>query len=308
MEGRVALLQAYPRRHEVRSTQRDHRTLGSIFSVPRLQVSQSGETQEREAANSMYSPRRNRTVSAFGAALLVAALGALLMSGLAARVPALMRDSITLVSLDPREPPRQPKPPPERPKPRAVQSTDTGARPAKGAPSSPNLRNRATQVVAPKLEPLILPPPIVAATQAGTGSAANTGASDRLGPGQGAGGFGSGFGGGGDGEGGDNGGDVPPRQIKGRLRFSDLPAGLQESERGGWVSVRYAVNIDGRVSDCRVTESSGSAELDWVTCALIERRFRFDPSRDGRGRPVRSIIVETHSWTIEPSEEEYGGR
>ena len=219
-------------------------------------------------------------------------------------MPGLVRDTITLVSLEAREPrPAMPQPP----KPRAVQAAKPKGSKATGAPSPPNLRNQATQIVAPKLEPLIVPPPIVAATQAGTGRAANTGASDRVGPGQGAGGFGDGFGGGGDGAGGDGGGDVPPRWIKGRLRFSDLPAGLLEAERGGSVSVRYVVNIDGRVGNCLVTRSSGSAELDQITCALIERRFRFDPSRDGRGRPVRSIIVETHSWTIESSEEDPAG-
>ena len=242
-------------------------------------------------------------MSALGAALLVAALGAMLISGLAARVPALVRDSITLVSLDMREPQRAKPPPPPRPKPRPMEKPKSSK--AKGAPSPANLRNQATQVVAPKLPPIIIPPPIVAATQAGTGNAPNTGASDRLGPGQGAGGFGSGLGGGGNGEGGDGeGGDIPPRQVGGRLSFSDLPADLREAGRGGAVSVRYAVNIDGRVGNCQVTGSSGSAELDQITCALIEQRFRFVPSRDGRGRPVRSIIVETHSWTIDRSEEE----
>ncbi|MEO6093150.1 MAG: energy transducer TonB [Novosphingobium sp.] len=255
----------------------------------------------------MDSSRQERIVAAIASAGMVAAIGYALISGLAARVPALVRDTITLVSLDARELPRRPEPPPPPPpKPRAVESAKPKGSKAKGAPSPANLRNQATQVVAPMLVPLIVPPPVVAATQAGTGSAANTGASDRLGPGQGAGGFGNGFGGGGDGEGdgGEGGGDIPPRQIGGRLSFSDMPADLRETGSGGAVSVRYAVNVDGRASNCLVTGSSGSAELDQITCALIERRFRFKPSRDERGRPVRSIIVETHSWTIDRSDQE----
>ena len=34
-------------------------------------------------------------------------------------------------------------------------------------------------------------------------------------------------------------------------------------------------------------------------CALIERRFFYEPSRDWRGRPVDSQIVENHSWIVE---------
>jgi protein TonB len=58
------------------------------------------------------------------------------------------------------------------------------------------------------------------------------------------------------------------------------------------------VGVDGHVSDCRITHSSGSNTLDGLTCGLIEKRFRFRPARDGSGRPVPSVIVENHSWII----------
>jgi protein TonB len=71
------------------------------------------------------------------------------------------------------------------------------------------------------------------------------------------------------------------------------------------VGVRYLVWTDGRVRDCEITRSSGSAELDATTCRLIEARFRFRPSRDARGRTVPAVIVENHSWMIrrEPAEQ-----
>ena len=31
----------------------------------------------------------------------------------------------------------------------------------------------------------------------------------------------------------------------------------------------------------------------------IEKRFRYDPSRDADGRPVRSIVVVDHDWIVE---------
>ncbi len=126
--------------------------------------------------------------------------------------------------------------------------------------------------------------------------AAFAGASDRPGPGEGAGGQGNGAGGGGYGDGD---GDVPPRLIKGRLKFSDLPPDLRDGGIAGTVSVRYDVDISGRVGDCIITASSGSAELDKLTCQLIQRRFRFDPSRDPEGQPVRSTIEENHRWEID---------
>ncbi|MEH3121922.1 MAG: TonB family protein [Sphingomonas phyllosphaerae] len=66
------------------------------------------------------------------------------------------------------------------------------------------------------------------------------------------------------------------------------------------MAVKYLVWSDGRVRDCRVTKSSGNATLDATTCRLIQRRFRYDPSRDAEGRPVPAWIVENHEWIIVP--------
>jgi len=178
---------------------------------------------------------------------------------------------------------------------------------AKGRPSPANLHNKATQVVAPpaRLPPLIVPPPIVTAPRAGLGSAASSGASDQRGPGQGAGGIGDGLGGGGNGDGnGDGNGEddavTRPRQIRGRLHFSDLPPDLRETKAGGELELQYRIGVDGRVSDCRVRQSSGRPELDATTCRLITQRFRFKPSKNRRGEPVPSIMIERHGWYFPP--------
>jgi len=94
---------------------------------------------------------------------------------------------------------------------------------------------------------------------------------------------------------------MPPRRIGGRVTDRDYPRGLSEAGISGTVSVRYRVGVDGRVSNCLVTHSSGSDALDTLTCQLIERRFRFRPSRDEEGHTVPSIIVENHSWIIPPA-------
>jgi protein TonB len=118
----------------------------------------------------------------------------------------------------------------------------------------------------------------------------------------GAGGTGSGGGGTGNGAGGNGAGlgddGSPPEHIRGRISDRDYPRELSDAGVSGTVGVRYRVGVDGHVSDCRITHSSGSEALDALTCGLIEKRFRFHPARDGSGRPVPSAIVENHSWII----------
>ena len=166
-----------------------------------------------------------------------------------------------------------------------------------GAASPPNLRSKATPIVAPPPIMPVKPPPIVAAKVAGTGFEATQGAAPVAGPGTGAGGIGSGTGSGGAGDG-DGDGETGPVWRKGRLKDSDYPHGASAAGVEGTVGVRYLVGVDGRVSRCDVTRSSGNAELDATTCRLIRERFRFEPSRDREGRPVPAYIVEKHSWAM----------
>lgn len=245
----------------------------------------------------MYTSARDRLLSALASLLIVAGGVAAMIAGLAAQMtPKERRD--TLAAIIPL------RDEPEKPKPKEIPArADSTA--AKGRPSPPNLRNKATQIVAPppRLPPLIVPPPVITAPRANVGSAAQSGASDRLGPGQGAGGIGDGDGGGGDGDG-DGEGDAltRPKQIRGRLHFSDLPPDLREAKTGGELRLRYRIGVDGRVSDCRIMVSSGRPELDATTCRLITERFRFKPSKNARGEPMASIMIETHGWYFPPDE------
>lgn len=195
-------------------------------------------------------------------------------------------------------------PPPAPPRTPAVPAKSTAA--AKDAPSPRNLRNKATQVVAPPpAVPLASPAPVVVATRAGVGDAASSGAAARPGPGQGAGGFGDGTGGGGRGGDGDGGeAVVGPRQVRGDLSFSDLPEELKGLGVEAVVGVRYVVQPDGSVTNCRIERRSVLPPVDALTCRLIERRFRFRPARDRYGRAVRAMIVESHTWYIEADEPE----
>jgi periplasmic protein TonB len=236
----------------------------------------------------VYASRREQAAAALGSAAFVLGLGVALVLGL--RVGWLPGTRTALVALDiqPERPPR----PESKPRKHNRRSAPKDA----AAPRA--LRNQATQIVAPPVVPLIVPPPVTTTPVAGTGNAANQGASDLPGPGQGAGGQGNGFGGGG--TGGDGDGDgwavVGPRQIRGKLTYRDLPPDLLQPGQQARVGVRYTVNPDGRVSSCTVDEPSGLRVADALTCRLIEQRFVYRPARNRDGRPVRSIIVETHTW------------
>jgi periplasmic protein TonB len=240
----------------------------------------------RYAARDVYVAQTPRALSAATALGIVALIGAILVLGL--RVGHIVPAAEALVAFDltaPRPTPSERVKPPE---PRKAPA-------AKRKPSPRNLRNKATQVVAPLLPPIVEPPPIVAATEAGAGSAANTGAFDLPGPGQGAGGIGNGDGGGGSGGDGD-GAVIGPRRISGRLRYDDLPKGVLRFGDEASVQVRYWVHADGRVRQCRAAEPSGFPPVDALACRLIEQRFRFRPARDAAGRAVAAEVEEWHTW------------
>jgi protein TonB len=235
----------------------------------------------------LAQPPHQRILAAIASLGAVGLIGWALLSGLT--VSNVVKAVAPLVSVAFTSPPPSPEPP--RPKAKPVRRMA-----ARNAPSPASRRNKAAAVVAPVLPTITPPPPTVAAARPGPGEAANNGASNRAGPGQGAGGEGNGTGGGGRDGYGD--GDEPPEQVSGDLRFSDLPPELASSG-GASMEVRYYVNVNGRATGCRVTASSGNATMDAMGCQIVERRFRFRPSRDGSGQPIRSIMIQKLEWTIE---------
>lgn len=230
----------------------------------------------------------DRTKSAIAAILLQGVLGYALVVGLGVNFPQVVDNELKLFAVGPPPPP----PPPEKVAPKHATSHKR-----EGAASPPNLKAKATEVVAPKpVLPPPVPPPVVAALKAGLGAASSAGAAPIVGPGTGAGGVGDGTGSGGSGDGDGDGDGEPPVQIKGRIKDSDYPKGALDAGIGGKVGVRYVVGEDGRITNCSIAQSSGNAELDATTCRLIQERFRYRPWRDPQGRPGPSTINETHEW------------
>ena len=234
-------------------------------------------------------PTRNRLPAAIVAAAIPAALLWLLVTGSPSTMAGRDAPAIDIFAV----------PPPPPPVTRRVEKRPSPSRRPEGAAAPPNLRSRATPVAAP---PPVIPVPsvVVAAPTPLAGPDPSTGSAAIAGPGTGAGGIGTGLGSGAGGDGDGGGGDeTPPEWRSGRLRDGDFPDALRETTGGGAVGVRYTVTTAGRVTNCRVTRSSGIALLDQTTCRLIVARFRFRPSRDAAGRPVAADIVETHEWVNE---------
>lgn len=228
---------------------------------------------------------RDRIKAAVGVVALHVMLGYALFTALGIEMPDVASKELKLFEIT-TEPPL---PPPEKPLVRRA----AAPRKPKDAASPPNLKAKASEVVTvvPEVR-LTVPPPIIAAPIPGTGNSPFGGAADVPGPGTGSGGEGMGTGGGG------NGDDefTPPRWLRGRIRDSDYPREAGDAGIGKTILLQFDVETNGRVSGCTILESSGNPMLDEATCRLVERRYRFEPSRDAYGTAVPSAVVESHVW------------
>jgi protein TonB len=240
----------------------------------------------------LESNPRDRVRAAAPALAVHLLLALLILRGLGVATGLTPPEALKLVNL-------APPPPPPPPVVQPVRERTAGGR-REGAAAPANREARPNEIMAP---PPILPPltPLPVPPVAGTDLAPASGATPLPGPGTGAGGIGSGTGSGrfGNGTGngnGDGGGFSPPRRIRGRISDRDYPAAVGAAGIGGTVSVIYTIEPDGSADECRITRSSGNRSLDATTCRLIEERFRFEPSRDRQGRPVRSRMVQDHYW------------
>jgi len=212
---------------------------------------------------------RAATLAAVGAIHVL--LGLALLSGLSPRLVRQVEQPMTLVDVAPPPPP----PPPEAPAPKAKERV-------RDAPAPPAPKAEPKPIAAP---PVRIPQPVklAAAPIAGQGSANQSGAA-TAGTGTGAGGNGNGMGAGG------GGGIASHAQwLAGAISDRDYPDEAKRAGVEGAVAILFTVRRDGRIADCRIDRSSGSVELDRLTCALAVQRLRFDPARDAAGRPVEEV-------------------
>jgi protein TonB len=79
---------------------------------------------------------------------------------------------------------------------------------------------------------------------------------------------------------------------------NDYPSRALREEREGTSGFRLTIGPDGRVTDCQITRSSGSPDLDEATCSNVRRRARFEPAKDGDGNPTTGSYSSSVRWVI----------
>jgi protein TonB len=79
---------------------------------------------------------------------------------------------------------------------------------------------------------------------------------------------------------------------------ADYPVAAKAARQSGVVGFVLTIDGDGSVSDCTVTQSSGSKLLDSTTCKLISRRARFVAARDSENEPAAARWASRISWTL----------
>jgi protein TonB len=78
----------------------------------------------------------------------------------------------------------------------------------------------------------------------------------------------------------------------------DYPASALRAEAQGTSAITWEINEAGRVENCRVTSSSGNADLDEAGCRAITRRGRYSPATDQNGNPIRTTQSRRIVWRL----------
>lgn len=179
------------------------------------------------------------------------------------------------------------KPPPPPPPPRLVQVRPKPAHHQASAPKAAPVKLGGS----PGPKPAHAPPsvaPVVAVKPAAAPSGGGQGSGPAVGAGAGGGRGGNGYG--------DDDGGSDLEQIAGEITANDYPRHLRDAGVGGRVSFVFTVEPNGRVGRCSITRSSGTPELDQLTCRLIQQRFVYRPSTDRYGRPIEDEVEGDHDW------------
>lgn len=95
---------------------------------------------------------------------------------------------------------------------------------------------------------------------------------------------------------------IEPARAKANLASyvsdEDYPSSAVRNEEQGTTRFRLTVGANGRVTECSVTSSSGSAALDATTCKLMRQRAKFTPAMDSSGSPTGDTVASAIRWVL----------
>lgn len=89
-----------------------------------------------------------------------------------------------------------------------------------------------------------------------------------------------------------------PEPIGTPFSGNDYPLGAMREDAQGMVIARLMIGTDGRVADCAVLRTSGSADLDSRTCHVYRHEARFRPAIGEDGQPVAAGTITSVVWGI----------
>ena len=95
---------------------------------------------------------------------------------------------------------------------------------------------------------------------------------------------------------------VEARQIGGTISNDDYPADAIRAGEQGHATAEFIVDVSGRVTNCRITATSGSAALDRTTCEIIKQRFQFEPARNSSGGAIATTMTRNVRWVLPDDE------
>lgn len=207
----------------------------------------------------------NRIAAFVVVALLHVALGYALVTGLAYEGVKNIVKKVTTVDIKKDEPKKEPPPPPKK---------AAAAPPIVAPPPKVNISNISPPVEITNTIPPPAPPPIIVAPPAPV--AAPPPPPPKFTPKS----------------------PVPRGNPGSWATTNDYPTRALREEREGTTGFRVTVGPDGRVTDCQVTSSSGSPDLDEAACSNVRRRARFTPATDGEGNPTTGSYSNRVRWVI----------
>lgn len=212
---------------------------------------------------------RQRSAGLAGATIIPAALGALLITGLAVTQVATKPDDRPFAGVNvPLPPPPPPKPDEAKPKPSPNQS-QVYTPPRRIEVARPDYTIETTTILPPQQDEIsrIALPPLDDMTGPSGTTFAPASANPRNDPG-------------------------------GWVTTQDYRSSWIARELTGTARFELSIAPSGRVSACRITRSTGHEVLDAATCGLITQRARFNPATDAAGKPVSGNYSSSIRWFL----------
>lgn len=82
------------------------------------------------------------------------------------------------------------------------------------------------------------------------------------------------------------------------VTFQDYPTEALRAGQQGMTRFTLRIAGDGSVTECKVTQSSGSGVLDAKACDLLVQRARFRAATDPSGKPIEGSWSSSIRWMI----------